>query len=292
MPWSYPDNVPAVAQNWTDEEQQACVEAANAVLEETGDEEQAIYACIRAAGKGDKRMKHKAFEIRGFKALPDEPEGTFEAIVAVFGNIDSYGDMIVPGAFKDSLAKWESSGRPIPVIFSHQWENIDAHIGEVLDAKEVDKGLYVKGRVDLEEEFAAKVWKRMKNGTLTQFSFAYDIDEGAWVHKTQDGQQQDYYELRKLDLFEVGPCLVGANRETELLSVKDILQASGDRAKIQGLHDLLVSLGAKCSRGSDSDGEDEGGGEGEAGDRKPSTVHPSVIAARMRLDVLREIMED
>lgn len=236
-------------------------------------------------------MKHKAFAIQGFKALQDEPEGTFEAIVAVFGNIDSYGDMIVKGAFGDSLAKWAASGRPIPVIYSHQWENIDAHIGEVLEAKEVDKGLYVKGRVDLDEDFATKVWKRMKGGRLTQFSFAYDIEDGAWVERKEDGRDQHYYELRKLDLFEVGPCLVGANRETELLSVKDVLQASGDRGKLQGLHDLMVSLGAKCSHG-DSDGEDEGGTEDEAGDRKSSGMHPSVIAARMRLDVLREIMED
>lgn len=55
MPWSYPDDVPAVAQNWTAEEQRRCVEAANAVLEETGDDEQAIYACIAAAGKGRKK---------------------------------------------------------------------------------------------------------------------------------------------------------------------------------------------------------------------------------------------
>lgn len=54
MPWSYPDDVPAVAQNWTAEEQRLCVDAANAVLEETGDEERAIYACIAAAGKGRK----------------------------------------------------------------------------------------------------------------------------------------------------------------------------------------------------------------------------------------------
>ncbi len=235
-------------------------------------------------------MKHKAFQIHGFKALTDEPDGTFEAIVAVFGNIDSYGDMIVPGAFKESLARWEAAGRPIPVIFSHQWENIDAHIGEVLEAKEVEKGLYVKGRVDLEEEFAAKVWKRMKGGRLTQFSFAYDIDEGAWVHKVEEGQKQDYYELRKLDLFEVGPCLVGANRETELLSVKEVLQASGDRGKLQGLHDLIVSLGAKCAGGHDSEPEDDWASEDEAGSTsKSSGPAPSVIAACLDIEIASDL---
>ena len=59
-------------------------------------------------------MKHKTFTIEGFKALSDQ-EGTFEAIVAVFNNIDRYGDKIIPGAFADSLAEWQAKGRPIPV---------------------------------------------------------------------------------------------------------------------------------------------------------------------------------
>ena len=61
MPWSYPDNVPAVAQNWTEAQQRRCVEAANATLERTGDDEQAIYACITAAGK-ESEMERKVFK--------------------------------------------------------------------------------------------------------------------------------------------------------------------------------------------------------------------------------------
>ena len=54
MPWSFPDDVPSVAQNWTDLEQRVCVLAANATLAITGDDEAAIFACIRAAGKSDR----------------------------------------------------------------------------------------------------------------------------------------------------------------------------------------------------------------------------------------------
>jgi len=50
MPYSK-DNIPAVAKTWDEDEQHKCIVAANAVLEESDDEEQAIFACIHAAGK-------------------------------------------------------------------------------------------------------------------------------------------------------------------------------------------------------------------------------------------------
>lgn len=51
MPYSFPDNIPKVAKNWTEAEQKKCVAAANAVLSDGGSEQDAVFACIRAAGK-------------------------------------------------------------------------------------------------------------------------------------------------------------------------------------------------------------------------------------------------
>jgi len=50
MPWTT-DNPPSPAKNWTAEEKKKCVSAANAVLAKDGSEQDAIFACIRAAGK-------------------------------------------------------------------------------------------------------------------------------------------------------------------------------------------------------------------------------------------------
>lgn len=54
MPYSYPDRVPAVATHWTESEQRKCAEAAQAVLSEGGSEQDSIFACIHAAGRGQK----------------------------------------------------------------------------------------------------------------------------------------------------------------------------------------------------------------------------------------------
>lgn len=166
------------------------------------------------------RIKSCPVQIKAAGAQDGTDEGVFEAIVAAY-NIDSVGDKIIPGAFEESLAEWKSSGDPIPVLWSHMSQDPDYHIGWVLDAEERADGLWVKAQMDPEDladkqSKASKVYKLLKGRRVTQFSFAYDILEGAWVEKADDA----YYELRKLKLFEVGPTLIGANQTTELLDVK------------------------------------------------------------------------
>ncbi len=69
MPYSYPNNVPRVALHWTDEEKKKCTAAANAVLQDGGSEQDAIFACIHNAGKGKKKgtetMKSKLYKVNG-----------------------------------------------------------------------------------------------------------------------------------------------------------------------------------------------------------------------------------
>lgn len=142
--------------------------------------------------------------------------GEFEAIVAVFGNVDSGGDVIVKGAFSDTLEEWATSGDPIPVVWSHDSNDPFSHIGSVLEASETDTGLLVKGLLDLDNPKAAQVFKLLKGRRVTQFSFAYSVLDGGPVQK--DGET--FYELRRLKLYEVGPTLVGMNQATELLSAK------------------------------------------------------------------------
>lgn len=54
MPWTV-DAPPSVAKNWTKSEKKKCVSAANAVIEDGGTDEDAIFACISNAGKSKKK---------------------------------------------------------------------------------------------------------------------------------------------------------------------------------------------------------------------------------------------
>ncbi|WP_107118270.1 HK97 family phage prohead protease [Streptomyces scabiei] len=160
-------------------------------------------------------------------------EGQFVALVSVFNNEDLYGDVVRPGAFTQTLADWAAKGDDVPVIWAHQWSDPFSHIGHVVKAVETLQGLEVTGQIDdLEEnETAAQVYRLLKGRRVTQFSFAYDVPNGggAWV-KDDDHRWGGYYELRQVDLHEVGPCLLGVNRETELLAAKAQRLATGAKA--------------------------------------------------------------
>lgn len=163
-------------------------------------------------------------------------EGQFRALVSVFNNEDSYGDVVRPGAFAQTLVDWAAKGDDIPVIWSHQWSDPFSHVGRVVEAKETTEGLEVLGQIDDlagddENPTARQVYRLLKGRRVTQFSFAYDVPNGggAWV-KDDNHRWGGYYELRQVDLHEVGPCLLGVNRETELLAAKAAHIAAGAKA--------------------------------------------------------------
>lgn len=140
----------------------------------------------------------------------------FKAVVSTY-SVDRYRDVVMPGAFADTLAEWKASGNNLPVIWAHRWDDPFAHVGYVVKAEETDAGLEVVGQVDTTDNpTAAQVMRLLKDRRVTQFSFGYDVLEGADAER--DGSY--VYELRKMRLHEVGPCLLGVNSETELLAAK------------------------------------------------------------------------
>lgn len=163
-------------------------------------------------------MYVKDFTVAAIKAGPDDglEEGRFTAYASVFGNVDSYGDVVVKGAFSEDLRRWKESGNPIPLLFGHQMSDPDFNLGYVAEAVEDDHGLLVTAVLDLENPKAAQVYRMLKGRRVNQMSFAYDVEDSA--RATLDGR--DVNELRRLKVFEVSVVTIGANQETEILAVK------------------------------------------------------------------------
>jgi HK97 family phage prohead protease len=154
------------------------------------------------------------------KAGPDDglAEGQFTAYASVFGNVDSYGDIVVKGAFANDLERWEKSGGVIPLLFGHNMADPDFNIGHVVSAEEDEVGLKVTAQLDLENPKAKQVYRMLKGKRIDQMSFAYDVIDGESL--TKDGE--DVYEIRDLKLYEVSVVTVGANELTEVLAVKQM----------------------------------------------------------------------
>lgn len=167
-------------------------------------------------------MNTKTIEAQArFKALGREAgQGTFEAVVAVYDNVDRQGDRIKAGAFDETLAGWRASGDPIPVVLAHRWDDAWSLIGHV-DPHDVlsvpGKGLVVRNaKLDIDTNpLAAQVYRLMERRLLKEFSFGYRIPDGG-EQRAADGA----FDLVKLELIELGPCLKGANPATELVGVK------------------------------------------------------------------------
>src|SRR5690606_27538534 len=166
-------------------------------------------------------------------------EGQFDALVSVFGNVDAYGDVVMPGAFSRTLKEWEASGYKIPVYWGHQMSDPDFNIGESVSAVETERGLQVRAQLDLDSPKAAQVYRLLKGGRVKEFSFGYSVRDASWAD--QDGQE--VYQLHDVDLYEVSVVPVGANPETELQSVKTL----GERTVKAGRR-ALDTLQAKAGR--------------------------------------------
>ena len=69
--------------------------------------------------------------------------GEFEGYGSVFGVEDSYGDVVIRGAFAVSLAKWKEKSRLPAMLWQH---NMSEPIGIYTEMREDDVGLYVKGQ--------------------------------------------------------------------------------------------------------------------------------------------------
>jgi len=157
----------------------------------------------------------------GIKADADaSAEGRFTGYASVFGNKDSYGDVVVKGAFAESLKSYGENGAGIPCYWSHQMSDPMMNIGQTVKAVEDDHGLFVEVKLDLDNPNAAYTHKLIKEGRVNQMSFAFDVEDYAFVESEEHGE---YLELRKMKIHEVSVVQVGANQATELLDVKDRL---------------------------------------------------------------------
>ncbi len=142
------------------------------------------------------------------KALESEGEGIIEAYVSVFGNVDSYGDIVEKGAFADAIIN--NFPRYPKGIWAHDWSQ---PIAKTLEIREDERGLYIKAQLILSVQKAREAWDLIKAGVMTDFSFGYEINESEF-------DTRGFRHLKKLTPYEWSPVLVGANNQATIVGVK------------------------------------------------------------------------
>jgi hypothetical protein len=132
-----------------------------------------------------------------------EPDGTVEGYASLFGEIDQARDMVMRGAFADTLR--QRSVHRIPMLFQH---DPSEPIGVWLDLHEDSRGLYARGRLIPDVARARELLALLRAGAVDGLSIGF---------RTVKGRLDPRSRVRSLvavDLWEISivtfPLLAGA----------------------------------------------------------------------------------
>lgn len=134
-----------------------------------------------------KEIKSLPFEVKEIQE--DSEYFTFEGYASTFGNIDLGDDIIVRGAFKQTLSK----SPEVPVLWQHQ---MSEPVGKSVTLYEDDKGLYIKAILPKSDTLVAgRIIPQMKVGSIREMSIGFF---------TRDSEMEKGVRLLKeIELFEV-----------------------------------------------------------------------------------------
>lgn len=228
-------------------------------------------------------LKAKAFGggffvfMREFKHLPyfavkapSDGGRVRKGICAVFGNVDSYGDRIMPGAFTKTITEGKNrvkhlwnhdfSAPPTAVVTELREVTREELPPEVLDfAPDATGGLLVS-REYLPTAAGDEILAGVDSGAITEMSFGYDVISYEMVSEGD----LTIRNLKEVRLYDTSDVLWGANEATVAMGAKNSLplgvmaqniiaiaaevkagrrNASSDLALINAIHNATLDLG-------------------------------------------------
>jgi HK97 family phage prohead protease len=136
-------------------------------------------------------------------------DGTFSGYASLFGRADLGRDMVMPGAFRASLAKRGATG--IKMLFQH---DPNEPIGVWEEIREDGSGLFVRGRLMTDVGRAREVLALMRAGALDGLSIGFKTVRGRTDAAT------GVRHLLEVDLWEVSVVTFPMLPEARVSTVK------------------------------------------------------------------------
>lgn len=171
--------------------------------------------------------------------------GEEKRIVRGYANtkdIDRYGDVIEPAAFKASVKQWLKNG----VMLLHH--NPSKPVGLPRSAKIDDKGLYIEASVgfgNTPDSYIEETWSLIKQGILKAFSVGFRILPGGekWHDEVDPKSGFKKRTITKLELFETSFVSIGANRQSLFSVVKGMLTGSDAEGSVPNWYSARKIVG-------------------------------------------------
>jgi hypothetical protein len=128
--------------------------------------------------RGDIRAR---FEVKSVAA----DTGAFEGYGAVFDVVDTYRDVILPGAFAETLAEHTRRGTAPRMLWFH---DPGKAIGTWSEFREDERGLYCAGQLDLEHPDGQKAYGTLRGDGAMDLSIGYtamlfEVDRSAELRR-------------------------------------------------------------------------------------------------------------
>jgi hypothetical protein len=172
--------------------------------------------------------ERRAIETR---LAPDE-SGAFEGYASLWGKPDSFGDVLVKGAFAASLAQHRAAST-MPLMF--WYHDPTAPIGVWDEITEDARGLKVKGHFVLDCTAGRDIHALAKAGAVTGLSIGFHTTKATQLPK--GGRR-----VEAVDLIEISPCTRPSQSAARITSVRSEPAAAGLAAFIRR---CAEQLGAK-----------------------------------------------
>ena len=158
-----------------------------------------------------------------------EEDGTIFGYGSVFGNVDSYGDTVAPGAFKQTISAAKTGVNQWPaMLLQHGDETASGKtpIGIWLDMSEDDRGLKLKGKLAINTKRGADAYELLKmkpRPALNGLSIGYRAKDYE-LHKSGSGPKGARRTLKAVDLVEVSLVTFPANLRARVTGVKSYIE--------------------------------------------------------------------
>lgn len=143
-----------------------------------------------------------------FKIKAVSEDGLFSGYGSVFGVIDSYKEVVAPGAFAESLSQ-----RTPALLWQHR---SGEPIGVYSALREDQTGLYVEGKLALKTARGAEAYELLKMGAISGLSIGFVTRDDSYDRVT------GIRTLKKVDLWEVSLVTFPANESARISGVKSI----------------------------------------------------------------------
>ncbi len=153
-------------------------------------------------------MNQRLLERGANRLVPVSPgSGVFQGYASLFGKRDQQGDVVLPGAFAQSLRVKGAQG--IRMLFQH---NPAEPVGVWIDIAERERGLFVRGRLNLKVQRGRELLALLESGGLDGLSIGFK------TVRARNDRASATRQLLQIDLWEISlvtfPMLDGARVST------------------------------------------------------------------------------